>query len=140
MDNWAGMVKGAIDGGALYYGVRADVRFSQVATQDIGKVAARLLVEGAPVGTRVVELAGPVDTTLQDTADAISKVAGKPVNAVSVPPAATIEALVGMGASRELAEMYAEMTEAINEGRIRWQGKDLVRGSITLEQKFRELI
>jgi uncharacterized protein YbjT (DUF2867 family) len=140
MDNWAGVVKGAIDGGALYYGLRADLRFEQVATQDIGKTAARLLVEGAPAGTRVVQLAGPVDATLQDVADAISRVSGKPVKAVSVPPAATIDALVGMGASREIAAMYAEMMEAINDGRIAWHGKDLVRGSTTLDQKLRELV
>ena len=140
MENWAGMAKGAIDSGSLYYGLRADVRLAQVATQDIGKTAARLLVEGAPSGTRVVQLAGPVEYTLQDTADALAKVAGKPIAAVSVPAAATIDALVGMGASRELASLFAEMTEAINDGRIAWQGKDIVRGMITLEERLRQLL
>jgi uncharacterized protein YbjT (DUF2867 family) len=139
MENWGSMLKGAIESGTLYYGVRGDRRFSQVATQDIGRTAARLLVEGPPSGVRVVQLAGPADLTLQDVADAIGKVAGKPVTAISVPPAATIDALVGMGASHELAAMYAELTAAIDDGRIAWQSPEVVRGSVTLEQKLREL-
>jgi uncharacterized protein YbjT (DUF2867 family) len=138
-DNWGSSIKGAIDAGALYYGLRGDRAFAMVATQDIGKTAARLLVEGAPNGTRVVQLAGPVELKLQDVADAIGKLAGKPINAVPVPPAAAADALVGMGASRELAEMYAQMMTAINADQLQWQPGDIVRGSTTLEQKLREL-
>jgi uncharacterized protein YbjT (DUF2867 family) len=140
MENWVPMVKGAIDAGTLYYGLRGDLRFAQVATPDIGKTAARLLVEGAPAGTRVVELAGPVEANLQDVADAIGKIAGKPIAAVSVPAAAMIEAMVGMGASREIATMYAEIPTAANDGRLAWKGHDQLRGSITLEQRLRELL
>ena len=137
MENWGGVLKGAIDGGTLYYGLSA--RIPQVATGDIGKTAARLLVEG-PRGVRVVQLAGPQDLTLDDVAATLSKITGKSIAAVSVPPAAMVESLVGMGASRELAEMYGEMATAMNDGRIAWQTGDVVRGSITLEQRLRELL
>jgi uncharacterized protein YbjT (DUF2867 family) len=89
-----------------------------------------------PQGTRVVQLAGPVDLTLAGTAAALTKVAGKQVNAVSVPLDAMIGSLTGMGASREVAELYAEMTGAINEGRMKFLPGEIVRGSTTLETKL----
>lgn len=138
MENWGGVLKGALESGTLYYGL--SVRIPQVATGDIGKTAARLLVEGAPAKTRVVNLAGPQDLTLQDVAATLSRVTGKAISGVSVPPSAMTESLVGMGASRELAEMYGEMATAMNDGRIVWEGDVTVRGSITLEQRLRELL
>ncbi|HEU0036719.1 MAG TPA: NmrA family NAD(P)-binding protein [Kofleriaceae bacterium] len=139
MENWGASIPGALESGTLYYGIRGDLRFPQVATEDIGKTAARLLVEGAPRGTRVVQLAGPAELTLAETAATLGKVAGKPIQAVSVPTSATIDSLVGMGASRELAALYGEMMDAFNDGRARWQSDDLVRGTTTLEQKLRQL-
>lgn len=139
MDNWGSMLQGAIEGGALYYGLKADLAIPQVATQDIGKVAAKLLVEGAPKATRIVELAGPVDASLNDTAAAISKLAGKQVNAVSVPLDAMRAALEGMHASPDVAALYAEMTGAINDGRMKFLTADIVRGTTTLDDKLRQL-
>jgi uncharacterized protein YbjT (DUF2867 family) len=141
MENWASMIKGALDGGALYHGLKADLPIPQVATQDIGKTVARLLIEGAPsTSPKIVQLTGPKDLTLTETAAAIAKVGGKPVNAVSVPIDAMIGALVGMGASKELAELYGEMTGAINDGRMKFLSNDIVRGTTTLEEKLKELV
>jgi uncharacterized protein YbjT (DUF2867 family) len=137
MENWGSVLKGAIESGTLYYALSA--RIPQVATADIGKTAARLLAEG-PQGVRVVNLAGPQDLTLGDVASTLSAITGKSISAVSVPPAAMVESLVGMGASRELAEMYGEMAAAMNDGRVVWESGDVVRGSVTLEQRLRELL
>lgn len=140
MENWGAMAKGAVDGGALYYGFAPDVAVPQVATEDIGKQAAKLLVEGAPKGTRIVQFSGPAELTLADTAAALSKVSGKPVNAVSVPLEAMIGSLTGMGASRDVADIYAEMTGAINTGKMKFQGGDIVRGETSLETKLASLL
>ncbi|MBA2544601.1 MAG: hypothetical protein H0V17_33470, partial [Deltaproteobacteria bacterium] len=134
-------------GGALYYGLRADLAIPQVATQDIGKVAAKLLVEGAPktatgpgnAPVRIVQLAGPVDLSLNDVAAAIGKLAGKPVKAVSVPLEAMKSALEGMHASPDVAALYAEMAGAINDGRMNFTSTDILRGTTTLEAKLAEL-
>lgn len=138
MENWSGLLAGALAGGALYYGVAEGVRFPQVATEDIGKTAASLLLEG-PRGVRVVELAGPAELSVQDTAEVLSRVAGKPVKGVSVPPAAMVQALIGQGASAELAEGFGEMVAAINRGTIAFRGTP-VRGTITLDQRLRTLL
>lgn len=140
MENWASMLKGAIEGGALYYGFSPDVRVPQVATEDIGKQAAKLLVEGAPKATRVVQFAGPADLTLADSAAAFAKVSGKPVKAVSVPLDAMIGSLTGMGASQAVAETYAEMTGALNEGRMKYTSSEIVRGPTSLEAKVKALL
>ncbi|HEU4733038.1 MAG TPA: NmrA family NAD(P)-binding protein [Kofleriaceae bacterium] len=137
-DNWGALLQGAIAGGALYYGLAEGVRLGQVATEDIGKTAARLLLEGAK-GVRVVELAGPADLSLEDTAHILSRVSGKPIKPVSVPPAAMVQALIGQGASSEIAESLGEMVTAINSGTIHFHGAP-VRGTVTLEQRLRDLL
>ena len=139
VENWANSAPGAIESGTLYYGLRGDVKITQIATPDIGKTAAGLLLEG-PRGVRVVQLSGPVDLTLQEVADTIGRIAGKPIKAVSVPREATIGAFTGMGASQEVAELYADMMDSYNAGRIKWQDGEVVRGTITLEQRLRELL
>jgi uncharacterized protein YbjT (DUF2867 family) len=140
-ENWGAMAQGAIAGGALHYAVRGDLRFAQVATPDIGRTAAHLLVEGPPPGgTRIVQLAGPADLTLGETAAALGRAAGVPIDAVSIPPEAMIGALVGMGASREMASLYGELAAALDAGLIRWQPGDVLRGCVTVEDRLRELL
>lgn len=137
MENWDAQVPGALAAGALYYGLAEGVKVPQVSTQDIGKVAAQLLLEGAR-GVRVVELTGPGELSLQDVAATIAKVSGKPVNGVSVPPAAMVQALIGQAASPELAASFGEMAGALNDGTIKFHGTP-IRGTVTFEQHLRGL-
>lgn len=138
MENWAAMLPGAIAGGALYFGIGDGVRYPQVATEDIGKTAAQLLLDGAP-GERIVELTGPADASVQDVAAIVGKLSGKPVQGVSVPPAAMVQALLGQGASAELAESYGEMADGITRGAIKFHGTPR-RGAVTLEQRLASLL
>jgi uncharacterized protein YbjT (DUF2867 family) len=138
MENWGAMLPGALAGGALYFGAAEGVRYGQVATEDIGKTAAQLLLEG-PRGVRVVELSGPADLSLQDTAEILSKVAGKSIKGVSVPLPAMVQALLGQGASAELAESFGEMVGGLNSGAIKFHGAP-IRGTVTLEQRLRSLL
>lgn len=140
MENWAAMAQGAIDSGTLYYGMRSDAPLPQVATPDIGETAARLLLDGPPSGTRVVQLAGPAELTLQETAAVLGKIAGKPIAAVTVPREASVGALRGLGASQEVAEMYADLAVAFNDGKLAWQEGEVRRGTVTLEQRLRAVL
>lgn len=54
-------------------------------------------------------------------------------------PAAMVQALIGQGASAELAESFGELAAGITSGLIRFQGTP-VRGTITLDQRFRSLL
>ncbi|TAK19483.1 MAG: hypothetical protein EPO40_33230 [Myxococcaceae bacterium] len=142
MENWGASLAGAIEGGALYNALIADKKISQVATRDIGTTAARLLVEPVRSGTRVVELSGPVDYSLDDTAAALSAVVGKPIAAVQVPIEGLKGALKGMGASAAVADLYGEMTDAINRDHVSFEGGAAlrVRGATTLETVLRSLL
>ncbi|MBX3160125.1 MAG: NmrA family NAD(P)-binding protein [Deltaproteobacteria bacterium] len=138
-ENWGAMIQGAVDGGTLYYGVTDTIRFPQVATTDIGRVGARLLVEGGR-GVRIVELAGPAEYSVADVAATIAKISGKPVKSMTVPVPAMIASLTGMGASADLAAEYGEMAESINSGLLGWELPTQERGTVTLEQRLRELM
>jgi uncharacterized protein YbjT (DUF2867 family) len=138
MENWDAMLSGAIASGALYHGLAEGRKVPHVSTEDIGKTAAQLLLEG-PRGQRVVELTGPADLSLQDVTATLAKVTGKPVNGISVPPAAMVQALIGQSASAELAESYGEMVSAINGGLVKFHGTPL-RGTVTIEQHLRRVL
>lgn len=140
-ENWLSMVGGAISAGALYYGAQHDKKFSQVATHDIGLTAARLLLDPISSGTRVVELGGPEDLSLDDTAKAISLVSGKEIKAVQVPVEATIGALMGQGASQAVAEIYTEMVDGLNKGIVTWEHPEsIVRGKTTLVETLKKAL
>jgi uncharacterized protein YbjT (DUF2867 family) len=140
IENWAAVLPAAVASGQLYYGLTAGAAFPQVAVEDIGQLAARLVLEGPPAASpRIVELAGPAETSLDDVAAAASRAAGKPVRAITVPIAAMVDAIVGQGASRELAEAFGEMAGAINAGKLAFHGAP-VRGKVTLDQRVRSLV
>ncbi|HRE90573.1 MAG TPA: hypothetical protein PK095_15685, partial [Myxococcota bacterium] len=105
--------------GGLAHGVLptffpADLKIDMIATRDIGRVAARALVEGG-AGRSVLELGGP-GITLEDIADAIGQVSGKRPQVVSSPVDGMSRALQGFGVPAAIAGLYEEMTRAIIAG------------------------
>lgn len=141
MENWGSQIAGAVATGTLYYGASTTAPVPQVAAADIGKTAARLLLEGAHVtGTRVVQLAGPTDASTADVVAILGRLAGKPIAAVEVPPAGVAQALLGMGASQEVADGMAGIYAGLTAGLLTWTSPDVIRGTITLEQRLRELL
>lgn len=140
VENWVALAPAAIASGTLYYGMHSDAPMAQIATPDIGAIAARTLLGGAPRGVRVLNLAGPVELTLQDTAAAIGRIGGVPINAVTVPLEAARAAMISNGASPAIAEMYAEMAGAYNAGLLAWEDHELVRGKIAVEDRLRALL
>lgn len=141
-ENWGAQLPGALAGGAIHDGVRADLAFAQVATSDIGEHAARLLLDPVASGTRVVELSGPADASVDDVAALISRLSGKEVKAVTVPIAGLIAGLEQAGLPAEMAALYGEMADGINRGLVAFEGGRAVaaRGRIGLEQTLRSLL
>lgn len=142
MENWGAMAAGAVEGGVLYYGLEAERKIPQVATRDIGAAAADLLLHSIGAGTRVVHLSGPEEYSLQDTAAALSRISGRPVQGVQVPVEGMMAAMQAMGASADVAKIYAEMVSGINSGRVAWEDGDAIarRGTIPLEEVLRTLL
>lgn len=141
-ENWGGALA-ALGQGVLPTFVPSGLRYAQVATADIGKVAAAALVEGAPAGgRRVIELSGPRDYTGADVAAALARITGVPVVAQDAPLDAVVPAFAQFGASRASAELYREMYAGIGSGRVAFEGGAArsVRGSIDIEDTLRALL
>lgn len=126
----------------VYATFSVDKPVDMVATKDIGEQAAHLLVEPHASGIRVIELAGPKTYTQTEVAAAFASVTGKPVALQTFPIEGMVPMFMGMHASQELAEGYADMTRAMNDGRIGWEGGSaiFVRGKTGLETTIAGLI
>jgi uncharacterized protein YbjT (DUF2867 family) len=140
VENWAAVLQPAQQDGVLPSFVAASQAIPMVASRDIGKAIAQALLDG-PRGTRVIELAGPVEVKPSDVAAALSKIFGKPVTVAEAPLSAVVPTFTSFGFSDNVAGLFREMYEGLASGRVAWQGgnSELQRGSTTVEQTLRAL-
>jgi uncharacterized protein YbjT (DUF2867 family) len=118
-----------------------DRSFPMVATEDIGRLAAKTLQQEWS-GNRYLELEGPRRYSPLDAAAAFSRCLGRPVRAVPVPHdrwAASFEKQ-GMAADRTAPRI--EMLDGFNSGWIEFErnGTEPNLGSGTLEEAFQDLV
>jgi uncharacterized protein YbjT (DUF2867 family) len=100
-------------------GLRGDVEVKQVASRDIGEVAARRLLALDWKGRLVQELHGERDLTMTQSTAAFGKAIGKPELAyVQFPYADAQQGMVRAGLPEELAKLYVEMARGFNEGHV----------------------
>jgi len=97
--------------------VRADVLLPMIATRDIGVAAAEALLRLDFKGQKTQELQGPRDMTYTEAARIAGEAIGKPDLAyMELPDEQVIQAMTGMGISRDMALLICEMSAAINSG------------------------
>jgi uncharacterized protein YbjT (DUF2867 family) len=139
-ENWGAVVPPVKQDGVLPSFIGLDTPTPTVATPDIGKTAARALLDG-PRGYRVIELAGPADPTPKEVAATFAKLLGRPVNAVAAPLAAVVPTFMSFGISQNIAALYQEMYEGFASGHVTTErSSEHVRGTTTLEETLRGLI
>jgi uncharacterized protein YbjT (DUF2867 family) len=111
-----GLIKSAgINGGAM----RADVPLPMIATVDIAAAAAELLLKPDFQGTSVRTLLGPRDYTQAEATRILGSAVGRPDLAyVGFPYDDARKGMVGAGLQPALADLYVEMADAFNHGRI----------------------
>jgi uncharacterized protein YbjT (DUF2867 family) len=137
LENLGGSL-GQLDKGILPTFTPGKHAFPAVATVDIGRLAAQLLVEGTKKN-QIVELGSPA--TFEGFAAALSKAAGKPIKLVEAPVDAMVGVLKGHGFSDELAGLFDEMTRGINSGKVAFEGTHRsVAGSTPAETVLRGLL
>jgi uncharacterized protein YbjT (DUF2867 family) len=108
--------KQGVNGGAL----APDVPMAMIATRDIAAAAAQALRTRDWQGFAVRELLGPRDLTQREATRLLGERIGKPgLEYVQFPYSDFAGALVQMGLSPSLANLYAEMSRAFNEGRVK---------------------
>lgn len=116
-----------------------DKPLPMVATQDVGRVAARLMQESWS-GTRVVELEGPRRVSPNDLAAAFAKALGTPVRAETV-PRETWEALFrSQGMKNPHPRM--RMLDGFNAGWIEFRdgGRRAIKGTVTADEVIGTLV
>jgi uncharacterized protein YbjT (DUF2867 family) len=140
MENWAAVLPAAKGDGVLPSFLPAAHPQPMVATRDIGAISARALLAGGR-GRRVIELAGPVDTSPDDVAAALSRILGRTIAVAEAPLDAVVPVFKGFGVSEDIALLYREMYAGIIGGRVAWEGKgaEAVRGTTHVEEVLRAL-
>jgi uncharacterized protein YbjT (DUF2867 family) len=116
----------------------ADAAIPTIATRDVGRVAASLLL-APPAGSEVIDLIGPAYSPRQ-LALALGAALGRELEVVDVPPPARIGALVQAGLPQSFAEEVAELYACFDAGRIRPQGDRTLTAATTIHETLPQLV
>lgn len=116
-----------------------DKVFPMVATEDVGRTAAALLLESWD-GHRVVELEGPYRVSPDDIAEAFAKVLGWPVKARTVAREKWEALFREQGMANPTPRI--QMLDGFNEGWIDFPQRDVSsrKGEITIDQAIAALV
>lgn len=141
VENWASVLPVVKQDGVLPTFITGALALPQVSTRDIGLVAAQALLDG-PAGVRAIELGGPVDASAADVAQVLSRLLDRPVTVAQAPLAAAVPTFTSFGVSEDVAALFRDMYEGINNGTVAWQGQpaERVRGTQSLEETLRPLL
>lgn len=143
IENWAGVLPAARGDGVLPSFLAKDRAIPMAATRDIGKVAARALLDGPKPGggARILELAS-VDASPSDVAAALARILGRPVTVAEAPLSAVVPTFTSFGLSPEASELYRQMYAGIADGTVAWatSGTERVRGEVKLDDTLRALL
>jgi len=113
-----------------------DVPVVQIASSDVGEIAAKALIDGDFSGVTVRELSGPRDLTFTETTRILGTRIGKPdLKYVQFPDDGVVAGLKGAGFSESVARSFVEMSHAFNQGKVKVHQprKPATTGKVTLE-------
>lgn len=137
MSNWDELIDAA-RGGVLPTMIPADMKIPMVAPADLGKAAARHLLE-PPRNQAVHNVEGPERYSPQDVADAFAAALGNPVKVEVIPRDQWIGTYRKLGFSAAAAESYARMTAvSVDSGFA--MSEPFERGETTLKNYIGALV
>ena len=116
MDNTIRQVESIKNQGVFFWPIAGDRKLPTVATRDIAAAASRLLLDASWSGVGEVPLLGPEDLSFNDMAEIMSQVLGKEVRFQQITFEAYKDRFVRLGMSDAMAQGYADMAWAKNEG------------------------
>jgi uncharacterized protein YbjT (DUF2867 family) len=133
MDNFAnGLQTAATDGVLPAFGDTA-YAFPMIATDDIGRTAARALLSPRK-GQRVINLSHSQDYSANDAAAAFGRALGRPVKTARVPDDRIADALVGYGIPRGNAAAMQEMVIGASRGLLAFEPSgETVHGTVSID-------
>ncbi|MCB9592000.1 MAG: NAD(P)H-binding protein [Sandaracinaceae bacterium] len=122
VENWGSVLPAAQGDGVLPQMLGdATAPVPMVATRDIGRAAARALLEG-PSAAGVIELEGPTRPSPVDIAASVASILGRPVAPIDVPFDAQVATLQSFGMSQDVASLFNEMNRGIAAGHVTFDG------------------
>jgi uncharacterized protein YbjT (DUF2867 family) len=130
MSNWDTYLESARREGKLYTFFPKDFKLPMVAPQDIGRFAARLLMQQHE-NSGLYFFEGPEMYSAEDVAQAFQHALSKPVEVVEIPREQRIGLLTSMGFSPKSAESLSNMTDITIDGNYE-VGIEPVRGLTTI--------
>jgi uncharacterized protein YbjT (DUF2867 family) len=96
--------------------LKSDVRIPMIATCDIADIAVKHLLSESLSGVVVRELLGQRDLSMYEVTQILGKAMGKPdLKYIQFPYESAREAMIKMGVSASMADLFIEMYKAINE-------------------------
>jgi uncharacterized protein YbjT (DUF2867 family) len=116
MEDTARQAESIKDQGVFFWPIAGDRKRPAVATRDIAAAASRLLLDAAWSGVEEVPLLGPEDLSFNDMAQIMSQVLGKDVRFQQITFEAYKDRFIRLGLSDAMAQGYADMAWAKNEG------------------------
>ena len=116
MDNVLRQVEPIKNQGMFFSPISGDRKLPTCATRDIAAVAARLLLDPSWSGQGSVPILGPADLSLNDMAEIMSDVLGKPVRFQQTPFDTYKATLAGHGMSKAMAQGMFDMMAAKDAG------------------------
>ncbi len=120
MQNWARVIPVALATGSLpSLHHPLSKRFPTVAAQDVGRLAAELLLDDVRSSApRIVSIEGPERVSALDVARALSDVSGREIAARELPRGEWTSMLLRAGLGANHAQLITELYDAHNAGRI----------------------
>ncbi|HEX5085066.1 MAG TPA: NmrA family NAD(P)-binding protein [Blastocatellia bacterium] len=115
MENFLQQIEPIRNDGAIYFPLPGDLPYPLVATQDIGDVAAQLLLKTGWSGHQARGLHGPADLTFADAAKILSESIGRPLKYVQITPDQAYQTFLVVGASPGFAKGLVEMYQALSK-------------------------
>jgi uncharacterized protein YbjT (DUF2867 family) len=140
MENLSWDVAQALDQGVISAFLQPlDKAMPMVATADVGRVAAELLLQDW-TGKRVVELEGPERVSQDEIATELSRALHRPVRAEAVPRESWGAIFRAQGMRDPIPRI--QMLDGFNEGWIEFEGGSaaLVKGKVSLAEVVRKLV
>ncbi len=116
MDNLLGQAPVIKAKGTFFSPMPGDLKAPTCATRDIAAAASKLLLDPSWSGVGSVAVLGPEDLSPNDMARIMSEVLEKPVQFQQIPMEAFKVRMAGFGLSEAVAQAYADMMIAKNEG------------------------
>ena len=124
MQNYLGRAQSIREDGAFYSSLSPAAVVSHVDAEDIGAVAALVLTEPGHEG-EAYTLTGPEPLSDDDIASRFTRVLGREVRHVQVPPEGVRQGMIRMGAPEWIADGLAELSAFYETGRAGGVAPDL---------------